>query len=72
MYVMVGSSEYLTGKGGNASQYSAPVFCRESGMKPWSHSVDFLVVGSGAAGMAAAVRAHDLGGETLVIENAPH
>jgi 3-oxosteroid 1-dehydrogenase len=41
-------------------------------MTPWDKSVDFLVVGSGAAGMAAAVRAYDLGGETLVIEKAPH
>ena len=40
-------------------------------MVSWDRSVDFLVVGSGAAGMTAAVRAHDLGGETLVIEKAP-
>jgi 3-oxosteroid 1-dehydrogenase len=38
----------------------------------WNKSVDFLVIGSGAAGMTAAVRAHDLGGETLVVEKAPH
>ena len=37
-------------------------------MASWDHSVDFLVVGSGAAGMTAAVRAHDLGGDTLVVE----
>jgi 3-oxosteroid 1-dehydrogenase len=40
-------------------------------MVSFDQSVDFLVVGSGAAGMTAAVRAHDLGGETLVIEKAP-
>jgi 3-oxosteroid 1-dehydrogenase len=40
-------------------------------MVSWDRSVDFLVVGSGAAGMTAALRAHDLGGETLVIEKAP-
>jgi len=40
-------------------------------MGSWDRSVDFLIVGSGAAGMTAAVRAHDLGGETLVIEKAP-
>ena len=39
-------------------------------MTSWDTSVDFLVVGSGAAGMTAALRAHDLGGETLVIEKA--
>jgi 3-oxosteroid 1-dehydrogenase len=39
-------------------------------MASWDHSVDFLVVGSGAAGMTAAVRAHDLGGDTLVVEKA--
>jgi len=33
--------------------------------------VDFLVVGSGAAGMTAALHAHDLGGETLIVEKAP-
>ncbi len=37
-------------------------------MASWDHSVDFLVVGSGAAGMTAALRAHDLGGDTLVVE----
>jgi 3-oxosteroid 1-dehydrogenase len=40
-------------------------------MVSWDRSVDFLVVGSGAAGMTAATRAYDLGGETLVIEKAP-
>ncbi len=40
-------------------------------MSSWNKSVDLLVVGSGAAGMAAALRAHDLGGDTLIIEKAP-
>ncbi len=40
-------------------------------MPSWDRSVDFLVVGSGAAGMTAALRAHDLGGETLVVEKSP-
>jgi 3-oxosteroid 1-dehydrogenase len=40
-------------------------------MESWDRSVDFLVVGSGAAGMTAALRAHDLGGEVLVIEKSP-
>jgi 3-oxosteroid 1-dehydrogenase len=39
-------------------------------MSNWDHSVDFLVIGSGAAGMTAALRAHDLGGETLIVEKA--
>jgi len=39
-------------------------------MTSWDASVDFLVVGSGAAGMTAALRAHDLGSETLLIEKA--
>lgn len=39
-------------------------------MGSWDHSVDFLVVGSGAAGLTAALRAHDLGGEVLVVEKA--
>ena len=32
------------------------------------HSVDVLVVGSGAGAMTAALRAHDQGGRTLLIE----
>jgi 3-oxosteroid 1-dehydrogenase len=34
----------------------------------WDREVDFVVVGSGAAGMAAAVRAASLGGSALVLE----
>lgn len=41
-------------------------------MTAWDASVDFLVVGTGAAGMTGAIRAHDLGGETLVIDKAPY
>ncbi|MBI4517728.1 MAG: FAD-binding protein [Deltaproteobacteria bacterium] len=40
-------------------------------MAAWDEAVDFLVAGSGAAGMTAALRAHDLGAATLVIEKAP-
>ncbi len=34
----------------------------------WDESVDFLVIGSGAAGMSAAIRSHDLGNNVLVLE----
>ncbi len=34
----------------------------------WDHEVDWLVVGSGAAGMSAALRGHDLGMSVLVVE----
>ena len=34
----------------------------------WDQSVDFLVVGSGAAAMSAAIRAHDLDADVLMIE----
>lgn len=34
----------------------------------WTESVDFVVVGSGAAGLSAAVRAHDLGDDVVVLE----
>ena len=34
----------------------------------WDQEVDLLVVGSGAAGMSAGIRAHDLGAEVLIIE----
>ncbi len=37
---------------------------------PWDEDVDFLVVGSGGAGMTGAICAHDLGASTLVIEKA--
>ncbi len=39
-------------------------------MQDLDESVDFLIVGSGAAAMAAAVRAHDLGLSTLLVEKA--
>ncbi|MBM7060351.1 FAD-binding protein [Pseudomonas sp. UL073] len=35
---------------------------------PWDHSCDVLVVGSGAGAMTAALRAHDLGLQVLVVE----
>ena len=38
--------------------------------RAWDHEVDFLVVGSGGGGMAAALTAHDAGLSTLVVEKA--
>jgi 3-oxosteroid 1-dehydrogenase len=40
-------------------------------MVAWDQEVDFLVVGSGAGGLTAAIRACDLGASVLVIEKAP-
>ena len=37
-------------------------------MTTWDKSVDFLVMGSGAAGMGAALRGHDLGLKVLMVE----
>lgn len=37
----------------------------------WDEEVDWLVVGSGAAGMTSALRAADLGARTLVVEKSP-
>jgi 3-oxosteroid 1-dehydrogenase len=37
----------------------------------WDHSVDVLVMGSGGAGQCAALRAHDLGMEVLIVEKSP-
>ena len=34
----------------------------------WDQRVDFLIVGSGAAGMSAALRAHELGLDVLMVE----
>jgi len=39
-------------------------------MADWDHSVDFLVVGSGAGALASAIRAKDLGFDTLIVEKA--
>lgn len=38
----------------------------------WDHSVDVLVVGSGAGAMTAALKSYDLGGEVLLIEKASY
>ncbi len=40
-------------------------------MTEWDMAVDVLVVGSGGAGLVAAIVAHDLGAQTLLIEKAP-
>ena len=40
----------------------------EKTAKKWDHTVDFLVVGSGAGGMTAAAVAHDKGAKALIIE----
>jgi len=37
----------------------------------WEREVDFVAVGSGLGGLTAALHAHDLGGEALVLEKAP-
>ncbi|MGB8224888.1 MAG: FAD-binding protein [Polyangiales bacterium] len=37
-------------------------------MAEWDRTVDLLVMGSGAAGMAAALRGHDLGLDVLLVE----
>jgi succinate dehydrogenase/fumarate reductase flavoprotein subunit len=37
----------------------------------WDHEADIVVVGFGAAGMATAVTAHELGAKVLILEKAP-
>ncbi|QOR73921.1 FAD-binding protein [Cruoricaptor ignavus] len=37
-----------------------------------THNVDFLVAGSGGGGMTAALKAHSLGLDVLIVEKAPH
>ena len=37
-------------------------------MSEWDQTVDLLVMGSGAAGLATAIRAHDLGAKVLLVE----
>jgi succinate dehydrogenase/fumarate reductase flavoprotein subunit len=37
----------------------------------WDKEVDIVVLGSGAAGMAAAIAGHDAGAETIVLEKMP-
>ena len=41
-------------------------------MLDWDRTVDLLVMGSGAAGMSAALRAHDLGLEVLLVEKSDY
>jgi 3-oxosteroid 1-dehydrogenase len=38
----------------------------------WHSEFDLVIVGSGAAGMACALRAHDLGASVVVLEKSPH
>lgn len=40
----------------------------EQSAQGWDHSVDVLIVGSGAGAMTAALKSYDLGGEVLLIE----
>ncbi|MBW2233609.1 MAG: FAD-binding protein, partial [Deltaproteobacteria bacterium] len=40
----------------------------EQNRNPWDHEVDVLVIGTGAGAMTAALRAHDLGASTVLIE----
>ncbi len=40
----------------------------EQNTQGWDHSVDVLVVGSGAGAMTAALKSYDLGGDVLLIE----
>lgn len=42
-----------------------------SAVQKWDRSVDIVVVGAGAAGCSAAIKAHDLGSSVLVLEKAP-
>ena len=37
----------------------------------WDQEADVIVVGFGAAGMAASVTAHDLGAKVVILEKAP-
>ena len=37
----------------------------------WDHEVDFVAIGSGAAGMSAAIRAHDQGSRVVLLEASP-
>ena len=38
---------------------------------PWDSEFDLVIVGSGAAGMACALRAHDLGAKVVILEKSP-
>jgi 3-oxosteroid 1-dehydrogenase len=40
----------------------------DASTRGWDHTVDLLVVGSGAGAMVAALTAHDRGGGALLIE----
>ncbi|RLA12565.1 MAG: flavoprotein [Gammaproteobacteria bacterium] len=55
------------------SLVSGPVLASADNPVPinWDRSVDIVVVGGGAAGGSAAIKAHELGSEVLVLEKAP-
>ena len=38
---------------------------------PWDSDFDLVIVGSGAAGMACALRGHDLGARVVILEKSP-
>jgi succinate dehydrogenase/fumarate reductase flavoprotein subunit len=44
---------------------------RSAANQYWDAAADVVVVGFGAAGFAAAVTAHELGAEVLILEKAP-
>src|SRR5690606_37553855 len=44
--------------------------CSSAGTTEWSATFDWIAVGSGAAGLCAAIRGHDLGMKTLLLEHA--
>jgi len=47
---------------------AAPGEAAQPGVLRWDHEVDVVVVGSGAAGLPAAVRARDLGASVIIVE----
>ncbi len=48
--------------------FSRELSRRSALMAEWDRTVDLLVMGSGAAGMSGAIRAHDLGLDVLLVE----
>jgi urocanate reductase len=58
----VGVAAVLADGGADAQAANVPA--------QWSHQADVVVIGSGAAGLPAAIRARDLGASVLIIEEA--
>ncbi len=59
----------VTGAAAAAGGYAPAVFAQDQASQPrWDREADVVVIGSGASGMAAAIRAREAGSSVIVVE----